>query len=156
MEYVHLGRSGLKVSRLWLGTMNFGVHTTEPDSFRIMDRALELGVTCFDTADVYGWKLGEGVTEQLIGRWLAQGGGRREQVILGTKVFGRMGERPNQSRLSALHIRRACEDSLRRLRTDYLDLYQIASHRSPCTLGRSVASHGATLPRGQGPLCGKQ
>jgi aryl-alcohol dehydrogenase-like predicted oxidoreductase len=125
MEYVHLGRSGLKVSRLWLGTMNFGVHTTEPDSFRIMDRALELGVTCFDTADVYGWKLGEGVTEQLIGRWLAQGGGRREQVILGTKVFGRMGERPNQSRLSALHIRRACEDSLRRLRTDYLDLYQM-------------------------------
>jgi len=125
MEYRHLGRSGLKVSRLSLGTMNFGPHTTEPDSFAMMDRALELGINCFDTADVYGWKLGEGWTEQIIGRWFAQGGGRRDKVVLATKVYGRMGDWPNQSRLSAVHIKRACEESLRRLRTDWIDVYQM-------------------------------
>jgi aryl-alcohol dehydrogenase-like predicted oxidoreductase len=125
MEYTRLGRTGLKVSRLCLGTMNFGPHTTEPDSFVMMDRALELGFNFFDTANVYGWKLGEGVTEQIIGRWFAQGGGRRDKVVLATKVYGRMGEWPNQSRLSALHIRRACEASLRRLQTDTIDLYQM-------------------------------
>jgi aryl-alcohol dehydrogenase-like predicted oxidoreductase len=125
MQYVHLGRSGVKVSRLCLGTMNFGPQTSESDSFQIMDRALELGINFFDTANVYGWKLGEGITEQIIGRWFAQGGNRRERVVLATKVFGRMGDWPNQSRLSALHIKRACEDSLRRLRTDYIDLYQM-------------------------------
>ena len=125
MKYLHLGRSGLKVSRLCLGTMNFGPQTTEPDSFTIMDRALELGLNFFDTANVYGWKVGEGVTEQIIGRWFAQGGSRRSQVVLATKVFGRMGDWPNQSRLSALHIKRACEASLRRLQTDYIDLYQM-------------------------------
>ncbi len=125
MKYVHLGRSGLKVSRLCLGTMNFGPLTTETDSFAIMDQALELGINFFDTADVYGWKTGEGITEKILGRWFSQGGGRREKVVLATKVFGRMGEWPNQSRLSALHIKRACEDSLRRLQTDYIDLYQM-------------------------------
>jgi len=125
MKYVHLGRSGLKVSRLCLGTMNFGPMASEPESFAIMDRALELGINFFDTADVYGWETGEGITEHILGRWFAQGGGRREKVVLATKVFGRMGEWPNQSRLSALHIKRACEDSLRRLRTDYIDLYQM-------------------------------
>jgi aryl-alcohol dehydrogenase-like predicted oxidoreductase len=125
MQYVHLGRSGLKVSRLCLGTMNFGPQTTEPDSYAIMDRALELGLNFFDTADVYGWKVGEGVTEQIIGRWFAQGGNRRDRVVLATKVFGRMGDGPNQSRLSALHIKRACESSLRRLKTDHIDLYQM-------------------------------
>jgi aryl-alcohol dehydrogenase-like predicted oxidoreductase len=125
MHYAHLGRSGLKVSRLCLGTMNFGPETNETDSFAIMDRALELGINFFDTANVYGWKLGEGWTEQIVGRWFAQGGGRREKVVLATKVFGRMGEWPNQSRLSALHIKRACEDSLRRLQTDCIDLYQM-------------------------------
>ncbi len=125
MEYKHLGRSGVKVSRLCLGTMNFGPQTSEQDSFAIMDRALELGINFFDTANVYGWKLGEGWTEQIIGRWLAQGGGRRDKVVLATKVFGRMGEWPNQSRLSARHIKRACEESLRRLQTDWIDLYQM-------------------------------
>ena len=125
MKYVHLGRSGLKVSRLCLGTMNFGPLASETESFVIMDRALELGINFFDTADVYGWETGEGITEQILGRWFAQGGGRREKVVLATKVFGRMGEWPNQSRLSALHIKRACEDSLRRLQTDYIDLYQM-------------------------------
>jgi aryl-alcohol dehydrogenase-like predicted oxidoreductase len=125
MEYKHLGRSGVKVSRLCLGTMNFGPQTSEPDSFRMMDRALELGINFFDTANVYGWKLGEGWTEQIIGRWFAQGGGRRDKVVLATKVYGRMGEWPNQSRLSAVHIKRACEDSLRRLKTDWIDVYQM-------------------------------
>ena len=125
MQYTKLGRTGLKVSRLCLGTMNFGPHTTEPDSFAIMDRALEHGINFFDTADVYGWKLGEGITEQIVGRWFAQGGGRREKVVLATKCYNPMGEWPNTSKLSALHIRRACDASLLRLKTDYIDLYQM-------------------------------
>lgn len=125
MEYVYLGRSGLKVSRLCLGAMNFGPYTTEADSYTIMDRALQVGVNFFDTANVYGGKRGEGLTEQIIGRWIAQGGGRRDKIVLATKVFGRMGDWPNQGRLSALHIKQACEASLRRLRTDRIDLYQM-------------------------------
>lgn len=125
MHYTHLGRSGLLVSRLCLGTMNFGPHTSEEDSYCIMDRALELGINFFDTANVYGWVKGEGITEQIIGRWWAQGGGRREKVVIATKLYGVMGDWPNESRLSALHIKRACEDSLRRLKTDYIDLYQM-------------------------------
>ena len=125
MDYTHLGRSGLLVSPLCLGTMNFGPHTTEPDSFAIMDRALELGINFFDTANAYGWKLGEGVTEQIIGRWFAQGGGRREKTVIATKVFAKMGEWPNETKLSALHIIRACEGSLKRLQTDHIDLYQM-------------------------------
>lgn len=125
MEYIRLGRTGLKVSRLCLGTMNFGPKTGERESFAIMDRALELGINFFDTANVYGWELGKGATEQIIGRWLAQGGGRREQIVLATKVYGRMGEQPNERGLSAYHIRRACEESLRRLQTDHIDLYQM-------------------------------
>src|SRR3712207_1923434 len=112
MQYTRLGRTGLKVSRLCLGTMNFGPHTSEEESFGIMDRALEQGINFFDTANVYGRKPGEGVTEQILGRWFAQGG-RREKVVLATKVYGNMGEWPNQSRLSALHIRQACEASLK-------------------------------------------
>jgi aryl-alcohol dehydrogenase-like predicted oxidoreductase len=125
MDYTHLGRTGLLVSRLCLGTMNFGPETTEEDSFTIMDRALDEGVNFFDTANVYGWKQGEGVTEQILGRWFAKGGGRREQVVLATKVFGSMGDWPNENRLSALNIRRACEASLRRMQTDHIDLYQM-------------------------------
>lgn len=125
MNYTRLGRSGLNVSRLCLGTMNFGPTTNEADSFAIMDRALELGINFWDTANVYGWKKGEGITEQIIGRYFAQGGGRREKVVLATKVYGDMGDWPNHSRLSALHIRQACEASLLRLQTDYLDLYQM-------------------------------
>ena len=125
MQHVHLGRSGLKVSRLCLGTMNFGPVTAEADAHRIMDRALEHGINFFDTADVYGWKKGEGITEQILGRWFAQGGRRRERVVLATKVYNDMGDWPNETRLSALHIRRGCEDSLRRLQTDHIDLYQM-------------------------------
>ena len=125
MDYTQLDRTGLKVSRLCLGTMNFGPKTTEVDSFAIMDKALELGINFFDTANVYGRKLGEGVTEQIIGRWFAQGGGRREKTVIATKVYGRMSDWPNQSRLSALNIRQAVEGSLRRLQTDHIDLYQM-------------------------------
>lgn len=125
MQYTNLGRTGLKVSRLCLGTMNFGPQTSEPDSYKIMDRALELGINFFDTADVYGWKKGEGITEQIIGRWWDQGGGRRDKVVIATKLYGDMGDWPNESRLSALHIRKACEASLLRLKTDYIDLYQM-------------------------------
>ena len=125
MDYAQLGRTGLKVSRICLGTMNFGPQTSEADSFRIMDRALDAGVNFFDTANVYGWKKGEGWTEQIVGRWLAQGGGRREKVVLATKVYGTMGDWPNQSRLSAVHVMRACEESLRRLKVDAIDLYQM-------------------------------
>ena len=124
MEYTHLGRTGLQVSRLCLGTMNFGPQTSEADSFAIMDTALELGINFFDTANRYGGSLGVGVTEQIIGRWLAQGG-RREQIVLATKVYGAMGAGQNDRGLSAYHIRRACEDSLRRLQTDHIDLYQM-------------------------------
>jgi len=125
MEFTQLGRTGLKVSRFCLGTMNFGPLTSEEDSFAIMDKALDLGINFFDTANVYGWKTGEGVTENIVGRWFAQGGGRRGKTVIATKVFGRMGDWPNQSRLSALHIREACEASLKRLRTDHIDLYQM-------------------------------
>jgi aryl-alcohol dehydrogenase-like predicted oxidoreductase len=130
MKHVSLGRSGLKVSPLCLGTMNFGPHTTEKDSFALMDKALEVGVNFFDTADVYGWKRGEGVTESILGRWFAQGGLRRERVVLATKVFGDMetgdGFDPNLARgLNARKIVRSCEASLKRLQTDYIDLYQM-------------------------------
>jgi aryl-alcohol dehydrogenase-like predicted oxidoreductase len=125
MEYTSLGRTGLKVSRLCLGTMNFGPQTDESTSHEILDQALNLGFNFIDTANVYGWKTGEGITEQIIGRWLALGGNRRDRIVLATKVFGRMGESPNERRLSAYHIRRACEESLRRLRTDHIDLYQM-------------------------------
>ena len=129
MQYTNLGRTGLKVSRLCLGTMNYGPHATEPDSFAQMDKALELGINFFDTADVYGGRKGEGITEQIVGRWFAQGGLRREKVILATKVFGDMNADPNDHTmkrgLSAVKIRRACEGSLKRLKTDYIDLYQM-------------------------------
>jgi aryl-alcohol dehydrogenase-like predicted oxidoreductase len=125
MQHTNLGRSALRVSRLCLGTMNFGPRTSREDAFAIMDRALDAGVTFFDTADVYGKRKGEGVTERILGEWFAQGGGRRERVVLASKVYGTMGDGPNDSKLSALHVRRACEASLSRLRTDWLDLYQM-------------------------------
>ncbi len=125
MEYTQLGRSGLKVSRLVLGTMNFGPQTTENDSHTIMDHAHDVGINFFDTANVYGWKKGEGVTEQIVGRFFAKGGGRRERTVIATKLYGSMGDGPNETFLSALNIRRACEASLKRLQTDYIDIYQM-------------------------------
>lgn len=125
MQYTALGRTGLSVSRLCLGTMNFGPRTSEADSFEIMDRALEEGINFFDSANVYGRPIGPGATESIVGRWFAQGGGRREKVVLATKVYGQMGDWPNERGLSAHHIRKACDDSLRRLQTDHIDLYQM-------------------------------
>ncbi|MFN8196336.1 MAG: aldo/keto reductase [Nocardioidaceae bacterium] len=125
MDYTHLGRSGLSVSRLCLGTMNFGPETSEEDSHAIMDRAHEHGINFFDTANVYGWQQGEGITEQIIGRWFAQGGGRRDKTVIATKLYGSMSDWPNDTYLSALNIRRACDASLKRLQTDYIDLYQM-------------------------------
>ena len=124
MQYTHLGRSGLLVSRACLGTMNFGPQTSEEESFAIMDAALDAGINFFDTADGYGRPIKPGLTEEIIGRWLAQGG-RREKIVLSTKVYGPMGDWPNQSGLSAYHIISACEASLQRLKTDHIDLYQM-------------------------------
>lgn len=129
MLYTTLGKSGLKVSRLCLGTMNFGRTTDEKESFRIMDAALDAGINFFDTANVYGGPQNKGLTEEIIGRWFAQGGGRRERVVLATKVYQTMGD-PNgdpndEPGLSAYKIRRHLEDSLRRMQTDHIDLYQM-------------------------------
>jgi aryl-alcohol dehydrogenase-like predicted oxidoreductase len=129
MKYTYLGRTGLKVSRLCLGTMNFGPRTDEKESFSIMDRALDAGVNFFDTANVYGGSDHCGWTEEILGRWFAQGGNRREKVVLATKVYGKMQDKndgPNDERgLSAYKIRRHIEGSLRRLKTDYVELYQM-------------------------------
>ncbi len=125
MRYHRLGRTALRVSNLCLGTMNFGPQTSEPDSFAIMDHALELGINFFDTANRYGGSLGAGATESIIGRWFAQGGGRRDKVVLATKVFGPMTDWPNDGGLSARHIIAACNESLSRLQTDHIDLYQM-------------------------------
>ncbi|MFE4395348.1 MULTISPECIES: aldo/keto reductase [Streptomycetaceae] len=128
MEYTHLGRTGLTVSRLCLGTMNFGPHTEEAEAHRLMDAAHEHGINFFDTANTYGrdreGRL-RGRTEEIIGRWFAKGGGRRERTVLATKVYGDMGDWPNESRLSAVAVRKAVEASLRRLQTDHIDLYQM-------------------------------
>jgi aryl-alcohol dehydrogenase-like predicted oxidoreductase len=125
MHYSKLGFSGLMVSRLCLGTMNFGDITSEKESFKLMDHALELGINFFDTANVYGGKMGVGFTEKIMGRWMAQGGGRRENIVLATKVYGKMGDGVNDRYLSAYHIKKSCEDSLSRLKTDHIDLYQM-------------------------------
>ena len=129
MEYRLLGRTGLRVSPLCLGTMNFGmraeagVQTEEAEGHRIMDRALDLGINFFDTANVYGD--GRGLTESIVGRWFAQGERRRERTVIATKVYNSRDAWPNAGRLSALAIRQACDDSLRRMQTDHIDLYQM-------------------------------
>jgi len=130
MQYKYLGRSGVQVSRLALGTMNFGMVTDESAGFKIMDEALGAGINFFDTADVYGgpqspdMAKGYGISEEIIGRWLAQGD-RRDRIVLATKVYQPMETGPNDRHLSAYHIRKACENSLRRLQTDHIDLYQM-------------------------------
>lgn len=128
MKYTQLGRTGLKVSRLVLGTMNFGPQTDEATSHSIMDSALEAGINFFDTANVYGWGENKGRTEEIIGSWFEKGGDRRDKVVLATKVYANMGTDgdawPNHDKLSALNIRRAVDASLKRLKTDHIDLYQ--------------------------------
>ncbi len=124
MEFTHLGRTGLTVSRLCLGTMNFGPQTSEPDSHAIMDAAHDVGINFFDTANAYGGADHRGHTEEIIGNWFASGGGRRERTVIATKLYGDMDPWPNNGKLSALNIRRALDASLKRLQTDYIDLYQ--------------------------------
>ncbi|MFE1204245.1 aldo/keto reductase [Streptomyces sp. NPDC058762] len=128
MKYTQLGRTGLEVSRLVLGTMNFGPQTDEADSHAIMDAALDAGINFFDTANVYGWGENKGRTEEIIGNWFAQGGDRRDKTVIATKVYGNMGADgeawPNHDKLSAVNIRRAVDASLKRLQTDHIDLYQ--------------------------------
>ncbi|GGW44671.1 aldo/keto reductase [Streptomyces griseoloalbus] len=128
MEYTQLGRTGLKVSRIVLGTMNFGPQTDEATSHTIMDAALDAGLNFVDTANVYGWGENKGRTEEIVGTWFGKGGGRRDKTVLATKVYGNMGADgpawPNHDRLSAVNIRRAVDASLKRLQTDYIDVYQ--------------------------------
>lgn len=130
MQYTHLGRTGLRVSPICLGTMNFGWKTEEPQSFAIMDKALDLGINFFDTADMYGWGGERGDTERIIGRWWKGDGVKRDRVVLATKVYHAMPDKhpePNRGTmgLSARKIIRHCEDSLERLQTDYIDLFQM-------------------------------
>ncbi|MCB0033823.1 MAG: aldo/keto reductase [Anaerolineales bacterium] len=125
MEYVNLGRTGLKVSQFCLGTTNFGVVTEEEDSHHIMDAAFDAGINFLDTADAYGYSKGKGKTEEIIGRWLQKNPAKRNRVVLATKVFTPMTDDINDRGLSAYHIKRACEDSLRRLQVDHIDLYQM-------------------------------
>ena len=126
MKYKNLGRSGLSVSQLCLGTMNFGPETDESTSHAIMDAALGYDINFFDTANRYGGKNDHfGRTEEIIGRWFAKGWGRREKVVLATKLYGEMDPWPNNKGVSALNIRRACDASLKRMQTDHIDLYQM-------------------------------
>jgi len=125
MDYTHLGRSGVSVSRICLGTMNFGSYTEPDDAHQIMNHALDQGINFFDTANTYGRPRAEGVTESIIGDWLAGSASRRDKIVLATKLYGGKGDWPNDRFLSAVNIRGSCEESLRRLRTDHIDLYQM-------------------------------
>jgi aryl-alcohol dehydrogenase-like predicted oxidoreductase len=127
MEYRDLGRTGVKVSPLCLGTMNFPDPSGEAESIEIINRALDGGINFIDTANVYN----QGESEKIVGRAL-EGNGRRDEVVLATKVYGQMGDGPNEGGVSRYHILQACEDSLRRLRTDRIDLYQL--HRPGLTV----------------------
>jgi aryl-alcohol dehydrogenase-like predicted oxidoreductase len=156
VAYKRLGRHGVRVSNLCLGTMNFGWKTSEKDSFRIMDRALELGINFFDTADVYGWSAEHGHTEEIIGRWLAQGGGRRQAVVLATKVYGPVRKKANrpevnsdESGLSGYKIRKHCERSLARLQTDHIDLYQMHHVDRDCPWDEIWQSFDALVKQGK-------
>ncbi len=156
VKHVRLGQHGVLVSNLCLGTMNFGWVTTEEESFRIMDRALELGINFFDTADVYGWSVEHGTTEEIIGRWFAQGGGRRNAVVLATKVYNPVTRKANLPEpnsdgrnLSAVKIRKHCEGSLKRMQTDWIDLYQMHHVDRDCPWDETWQAFGALVNQGK-------
>jgi aryl-alcohol dehydrogenase-like predicted oxidoreductase len=156
VQHKRLGKHGVLVSNICLGTMNFGWHTSEKDSFRIMDRALELGVNFFDTADVYGWSAEHGLTEEIIGRWLAQGGGRRDAIVLATKVYGPVKREANLAEvnsdgtgLSAYKIRKHCDGSLARLQTDWIDLYQMHHVDRECPWDETWQSFDTLVKQGK-------
>jgi len=123
MEYRSLGRTGVMVSSLCLGAMNFGGPTDEADSLVILNRAVEAGINFIDTANVYTG----GNSERIVGRFLNESG-KRDQIVLATKVYSTVGDLPNDRGASRFHIMKACEDSLRRLQTDHIDLYQLHRH----------------------------
>ncbi|NNL15255.1 MAG: aldo/keto reductase [Flavobacteriaceae bacterium] len=156
MKHKRLGKHGVLVSNICLGTMNFGWHTSEEDSFKIMDRALELGINFFDTADVYGWSVEHGLTEEIIGRWFAQGGGRRDAVVLATKVYNPVDRKANLSEvnsdgrsLSSYKIMKHCEGSLQRLQTDRIDLYQIHHIDRECPWDETWNSFDTLMKQGK-------
>ena len=156
VEHKRLGGHGVLVSNLCLGTMNFGPYTTKEDSFAIMDRALELGINFFDTADVYGRSAGPGATEEIIGEWFAQGGGRRDAVVLATKVFNPVSRaeylpEPNRDirSLSAYKIVKHCEGSLQRLRTDRIDIYQMHHVDRDCPWSETWTAFGSLIGQGK-------
>ena len=156
IEHRRLGGHGVLVSNLCLGTMNFGVHTAKDDSFAIMDRALELGINFFDTADVYGRQVEFGLTEEIIGEWFAQGGGRRDAVVLATKVYNPVSRaeylpEPNRDirSLSAYKIRKHCEGSLSRLRTDCIDIYQMHHVDRDCPWDETWKAFDALITQGK-------
>ena len=156
IEHKRLGKHGVLVSNICLGTMNFGWHTSQEDSFKIMDKALELGINFFDTADVYGWDTEQGLTEEIIGRWFAQGGGRREAVVLATKVYNPVTRKANLAEvnsdgrsLSAYKIRKHCEGSLTRLQTDWIDLYQMHHIDHECPWDETWQAFGSLVNQGK-------
>lgn len=161
MQYTYLGRTGLKVSKLCLGTMNFGPMTEEKEAFRIMDEAVDAGINFFDTADMYGAHTSanpddgghSGWTEEIIGRWFKLGGGRRDKVILATKLYMPMGDTdfgPNDGfGLSAVKIRRRLEGSLRRLQTDHIDLYQMHRPERRTTWEEMWAAYEQAIAQGK-------
>ena len=156
VEHVRLGKHGVLVSNLCLGTMNFGWHTSEEESFKIMDRALELGINFFDTADVYGWDVEHGLTEEIIGRWFAQGGGRRDATVLATKVYNPVTRKANLPEvnsdgrsLSAYKIRKHCEGSFRRMQTEWIDLYQMHHVDRECPWDETWQAFGSLVNQGK-------
>lgn len=156
VQHRRLGDHGVLVSNICLGTMNFGWHASEEDSFKIMDRALELGINFFDTADVYGWSVEKGLTEEIIGRWLAQGGGRRDAIVLATKVYSPVDRKANLPEvnsdgtgLSAYKIRKHCEGSLARLQTDRIDLYQMHHVDRDCPWDETWQSFDTLIKQGK-------
>jgi aryl-alcohol dehydrogenase-like predicted oxidoreductase len=153
MEYTQLGRAGLKVSRLCLGAMNWGRVTEEKECFRIMDAALEAGINFIDTANRYGGPGKIGMSETIIGKWFQEGGGRREQTVLATKVYSSMEDPldgPNSpSNLSAFKIRRHLEGSLERLATDHVELYQMHHIDRRCTWDELWEVFGALIAQGK-------
>lgn len=156
IEHKRLGKHGVLVSNLCLGTANFGGLTSEEDCWRIMDRALELGINFFDTSDIYGGRATRGLTEEIIGRWLGQGKGRREGIVLATKVFFSMEQsgdvlepNVNSNCLSGMKVKRNCADSLRRLGTDWIDLYQMHHIDRACPWDEIWQACGSLLAQGK-------
>ncbi len=156
IQHKRLGRHGVLVSNICLGTMNFGWQTSEEDSYKIMDRALELGINFFDTADVYGWSVEHGHTEEIIGRWFAQGGGRRDATVLATKVYNTVSRKANMKEvnsdgrsLSAYKIRKHCEGSLKRLQTEWIDIYQMHHIDRDCPWDETWQSFGSLIDQGK-------